>query len=107
MSDVLKFFLKFKFRSRQAAPSKKVSGNPIGFESTSQSHSCLDFRLINEPYDAFGQLVVCSRENAFRCRVFLVIFVRHGIYNSVADYNLILRVLCVCLCACLGANFAT
>ena len=79
MSDVLKFFLKFKFRSRQAAPSKKVSGNPIGFESMSQSHSCLDFRLINEPYDAFGRLVVCSRENAFRCRVFLVIFVRNGI----------------------------
>ena len=81
MSDVLKFFLKFKFRSRQAAPSKKVSGNPIGFESTSQSHSCLDFRLINEPHDAFGRLVVCSRENAFRFRVFLVTFVRHGIVN--------------------------
>ena len=91
MCEMLKFFLKFKFRSRQAAPSKKVSGNPIGFESTSQSHSCLDFRLINEPYDAFGRLVVCSRENAFRCRVFLVI-----------NYNLTWRVSCVCLCVILS-----
>ena len=34
------------FKSRR----KYVFGNPIGFESTSQSDSCLDFRSINEPY---------------------------------------------------------
>ena len=40
----------------------------------------------------------CSKNLLFVCDV---------INNSLADYNLIWRVLCVCLCECLGANFAT
>ena len=30
-----------------------------------------------------------------------LVFVRDGIYNSVADYNLTWRVSCVCVCVCL------
>ena len=40
----------------------------------------------------------CSKNLLFAC---------DEINNSLVDFNLIRRVLCVCLCECLGANFAT
>ena len=47
-------------------------------------------------YDLYFNKQVCKNNDAaFQCNFLFNIFVRDGIYNSVADYNSTWRVLCV------------
>ena len=52
--------------------------------------------------EVFSSLKNYSKHiNIYQTKIRISNFVRDGIYNSVADYNLTWRVSSVCLCVCL------